>query len=176
MTETTTFRGVRWRREPGGAVSFFDDSTGAWVRWEPGVDAPPLPPRWGLLGVATTVSRPGWRSRWRLIPIALVLAGVALAVAQVLVPSGSQASQEAKAAEALLGKCLPRTGTAFGHPSYSAKAVACGSPQAAVKVLRVVPTTPGSPTCPVGTTGMELPYVGVAHPHVLCVAPLRKEG
>lgn len=176
MSETTTFRGVQWRRDAGGEVSFFDQSSSRWVRWGPGVDAPPLPPRWGLLGVATRVSRPGWRSLWRLIPVVLVLAAVGAAVAQVLVPSASQSAQEAKAAQALLGRCLPRSGTVGGHPSYSAHAVACGSPAAAARVVQVLPTTPGSRRCPRGAVGMVLPFQGVAHPHVLCVQPLPRRG
>ncbi|MBV9662196.1 MAG: hypothetical protein JO337_13665, partial [Acidimicrobiales bacterium] len=59
---------------------------------------------------------------------------------------------------------------------YSTNTVPCSSPQAAVKVTDVLPTTPGSPSCPAGTTGMELGYAGVTHPHVLCVQPLHQNG
>ena len=169
--EETTFKGVRWRRQPDGSVYFHDQSTGRWVKWGPGVDAPPLPPRWGLLGVATRVSRPGWRSPWRLVPVALVVIAVVVALAQVLRPSSGQTSAETRASAALLGKCLPRDGTANGHPKYSTTPVDCSSPRAAVKVVAVIPSTPGSPSCPAGTTGVEIPYIGVAHPHVECLKP-----
>ncbi|HET9076490.1 MAG TPA: hypothetical protein VFN68_06135 [Acidimicrobiales bacterium] len=172
-SKETTHRGVRWRREDDGGVSFLDPRSRRWVRWAPGVDSPPLPPRWNLLGVPTRVERPAWRSRWRIIPIVLVLAAVAIAVLQTSFPPSNAVKNEARASAALLGRCLPQTGTAEGHPKYSTKTVPCDSPQAKVKVVRVVPSTPGSPLCPAGTTPLEIPYPGVSHPHVECVQPLR---
>ena len=168
----TTYRGVRWRREEDGGVSFFESATRRWIRWAPGVDAPPLPPRWTLLGVPTRVERPGWRSRWRLIPIVLVLAAVVIAVLQAVLPSGGAVKKEAAASAALLGKCLTQNGTEGGHAKYSTKAVSCTSPKAAVKVVKVIPSTPGSPPCPTGTIGVEIPYPGVQYPHIECVKPL----
>jgi hypothetical protein len=159
-TESTTYKGVEWRREPGGAVAFYDESSGRWVRWAPGVDAPPLPPRWSLFGVATRVTRPGWRSRWKIIPIVLILAALAIAVAQALLPSSTQP------ASGFVGKCLQQTGSLSGHPSYST--VACDSPKASVKVVRVLQTTNGA--CP-QTTALLL--VGVDKPTGICVQRVR---
>ncbi len=169
----TTYRGVRWRREEDGGVSFYDGDSRRWVRWAPGVDAPPLPPRWNVLGVPTRVERPGWRSRWRIIPLVLVAAAVLIAVAQALIPPANSVKKEAAASAALLGKCLAQNGTAEGHPKYSTKTVSCSSPKASVRVVKVLPTNPGSPSCPAGTTPVEIPYPGVRYPHVECVAPLR---
>lgn len=157
-TETTTYRGVEWRREPGGAVAFYDQSSSRWIRWEPGVDAPPLPPRWSIFGVATRATRPGWRSHWRIIPIVLVLAGVGVAVAQVLLPSSTPP------ASGYLGKCLEQNGSLSGHPSYGT--VSCASPKASLKVVQVLQTTNGS--CPANSA---LLLVGIDNPTAICVQP-----
>lgn len=169
--DRTVHRGVHWYRDRRGNVSFYDRSTESWVRWTRGGDTPPLPPKWQLLGVPTKVTRPGWRSPWRLLPAALILVAVVIAVIQALLPSSSQAAKEAKAAAALQGRCLEKSGSGF-----SSKAVACTDPRAAVKVVRVLPSTPGSPTCPSGTRGTELAYPGVTHPHILCVVPAGPSG
>jgi hypothetical protein len=108
-------------------------------------------------------------SGWRLVPVVLTLVVVAIAVFQALRPSGDEVLKETKAAEALLGKCLSESGQALGHPRYSSTPVACTSDKAAVRVIKVVPSVPGSPSCPNGTTGFELPYAGVKYPHILCV-------
>ena len=171
--EETTYRGVRWRREQDGGISFLDPKGRRWVRWGPGVDAPPLPPRWSLLGVPTRVERPGWRSRWRIIPVALVVVAVIVAVVQATLPSGNNVKKEAAASAALLGRCLPQSGTADGHPKYSTKTVPCDSRSARVRVVQVVPSNPGSPLCPTGTTGVEIPYPGVQYPHIECVVAVR---
>jgi hypothetical protein len=167
VTETT-HRGVRWQRDDEGKVQFYDGRAGEWVRWAPGVDAPPLPPRWQLLGVPTRVSRPGWRSPWRIVPIVLVVGAVAVALFQATTPSANNTGKEAKASAALLGKCLARDGSRGFHGTP----VPCSSPQAAVKVVKVIPSTPGSPFCPPGTTGVELPYPGVRYLHIECVQPV----
>jgi hypothetical protein len=165
--ERAVHRGVHWWRDSQGRVSFYDADGGRWVRWVEGGDAPPLPPRWSLLGVPTRVTRPGWRSPWRLVPLALVVAAVVIAVLQAVLPSPSNTAKEAAAAEALAGKCLPRRGSGFsGHP------VPCTSPSAAVRVVSVLPSTPGSPLCPAGTRGVELAYPGVRYPHIECVVPV----
>ena len=169
----TTFRGVRWRREEDGSVSFFETGSRRWIRWAPGIDSPPLPPRWNLLGVPTRVERPGWRSRWRVIPLVLVLAAVVVAVLQAVLPSGNAVKKEAAASAALLGKCLAQNGSEGGHPKYSTKAVSCTSTKASVRVVKVIPSTPGSPPCPNGTVGVEIPYPGVRYPHIECVSRLR---
>jgi hypothetical protein len=166
----TTHKGVHWYRDEAGNVSFYDQNDSKWIRWAPGKDAPPLPPRWQLLGVPTRVTRPGWRSPWRLVPVVLVVAAVVVAIFQSVLPSSHNASKEAKASAALLGKCLAKN----SHGGFSSHPVDCGSPKAAVKVVRVLP--PGSPLCPTGTRGVELPYPGVNDVHIECVEPVASTG
>ena len=178
MTETSgvseiTHRGVKWRRDETGRISFYDSDGKRWVGWVHGVDAPPLPPGWGP---HPRVERPGRWTRWRLIPVVLTVVAVAIAIIQVIRPPGDPVAKEAKASAGMLGECLAQQGSAGGHPRYSSTAVACGSRTAAVKVVAVIPTTPGSPLCPAGTTGMELLYNGVRYPHVECTRPLRPAG
>ena len=168
----TTYRGVQWRRDPGSGISFYDADGDRWVRWGPGVDAPPRPPGW----TTERVPRPGRWTRWRVIPLVLVVGAVVIAVIQVLRPSGNQAAKEAKASEAMLGKCLAQHGTVNGHPKYSATPVPCDSAEAAVKIIKVIPSTPGSPLCPSGTIGVELLYNGVEYPHVECAQPILPGG
>lgn len=171
-TEEATHRGVHWRRDEDGAVSFYDDDSGRWVTWTRGADAPPLPPAWGARG--GPAGRAGWLTPWRIAPIVIVVFGVIVAIVQVERPSGNAVKKEAAAAEALLGKCLAQHGTFQGHPKYSTTPVPCNSSGSLVKVLTVVPTTPGSPTCPAGTTPSQIPYNGVTYPHVECVQPVAR--
>lgn len=169
----TTHRGVRWSRDDTGRISFYDPDGQRWVGWAHGVDAPPLPPGWDP---SHRVARPGRWTRWRVVPLILTVVAVAIAIVQVLRPAGDPVAQEAKASAAMLGRCLAQHGTTGGHPRYSSTSVPCGSPTAAVKVVTVIPTTPGSPLCPPGTTGMELLYNGVRYPHVECTQPLHPGG
>jgi hypothetical protein len=169
--EETSHKGVRWRRDSAGRVSFYDQSGDRWVHWQTGVDAPPLPPKWQLLGVPTKVTRPGWRSPWRVVPLLLVVGAVVVAIFQIVVPSGDNTAKETKASAALLGQCLPKSG---GH--FSSHPVPCTSPKAAVKVVSVIPSSPGSPPCPSGTQAVELAYPGVRYPHIECVRPVPPGG
>lgn len=175
--EETTHRGVRWQRHRNGRMRFYDTDGSRWVTWAPGVDAPPRPQGWedggGVSGIA---SRPGWRSRWRLVPVLLTVVVVIIAFVQVLRPSGNQVHKEAAATAALLGTCLAQHGTAEGHPKYAAKPVACTASTASVRVVKVIPSTPGSPLCPAATTPMELPFGGVRYLHILCIQPVRPGG
>lgn len=175
-TEETTYRGIRWQRDDDGHLRFFDAEGERWVTWSPGVDAPPLPPAWASSTRAGGMERPSWHSRWRLIPVVLVVAALAVAIIQGLRPSASQSHKEAKATAALLDKCLPQTGFSGGRPQYSATPVPCDSPSAAVRVVSVIPSSPGSPLCPANTVGVELPYPGVRHPHVLCIETIHRSG
>ena len=106
----------------------------------------------------------------------LAVAAVVIAIVQVLRPSGDQVAKEAKAAEAMLGKCLAQHGTNDGHPKYSSTPVPCDSADAAVRVVKVIPSTPGSPLCPAGTAAVELIYNGVQYPHIECVEAVRAGG
>jgi hypothetical protein len=174
--QETTHRGIRWQRHDDGRLQFYDPDGARWVTWGPKVDAPPPPPDWAPRRAAGGIERPPWRSRWRLIPIVFIAAVVVIAVVQALRPSGHQANAEAKASAALLGKCLAQHGVSGGHQQYTATPVPCDSPTAAVRVAEVIPSTPGSPICPPGTTGMVLPYPGVRYLHVLCIEPVRAGG
>ena len=111
-----------------------------------------------------------------MVPVVITVFVVVIAVVQVIRPSGNQVQKEAKASAALLGKCLAQSGTASGHPKYSSKPVPCGSQRAAVKVIKVQPSSPGSPFCPPGTTGVELPYSGVRYLHIECVQDVHAGG
>lgn len=165
-----TQRGIRWRRDEQGVTSWYDDGASRWVVWRPGLDAPPRPRGWDRRfgGVA----RPGFRTPWRLVPILVVALAVVIGVVQALRPAGNAVAKEKAASAALLGKCLAQNGTLAGHPKYSTSTVPCTSSRAAVRVVRVIPSTPGSPLCPAGTVGVELPYAGVTYPHVECVEPV----
>lgn len=170
--EETVHRGIKWQRSPEGSIRFYDPDGERWVDWAPGVDAPPRPPGW----VSSRPARPGWRTPWRLVPLAVTVLVVIIALVQVLRPSSTAVKKEAAASAAMLGKCLSRNGTENGHPRYSPTPVPCSSPASAVKVVQVVPSKPGSPLCPAGTTGYEQLYPGVQYPHVLCLQPVQQDG
>ena len=169
--EEVSHRGIRWRRDGQGVTSWYDDSASRWVVWRPGLDAPPRPRGWDRRVGA--VARPGFLTPWRLVPLVVVAVAVVIGVVQGLRPSGpsgNAAAKETAASAALLGKCLAQNGTLAGNPKYSTSTVPCTSSKAAVRVVKVLP--PGSPLCPVGTVGVELPYAGVTNPHVECVEPV----
>ncbi|MGH8917217.1 MAG: LppU/SCO3897 family protein [Actinomycetes bacterium] len=168
---STTHRGVRWHRDVTGRVRWFNDDLNQWVRYRPGDDAPPRPGGWDPTpATAITRSRPGWRSPYRIVPLAILAFILIVGLLQALAP-GNQTGAEAKAAQAMLGKCLVVSGSAGGHPVYKTKPVTCGSRGASVKVVSVLPGTPGAPPCPAGTTGVSLAYAGVRYPHLECVTP-----
>ena len=173
--EETEHRGIRWQRHAAGPVRFFDPNTSAWVDWAPGVDAPPRPPGWDQPVPART-QRPGWHTRWRLIPLIATVVVVVIAIVQVLRPSSNAVRNETASTQAMLGKCLAQHGTEDGHPRYSPTPVACSSPSASMKVVAVVASRPGSPLCPADTTGYELLYPGVQYPHILCLTPVQQGG
>ena len=173
--EETEHRGIRWQRSADGSIRFFDPDGSRWIAWKPGVDAPPRPAGWEAAARGRP-PRPGWRTRWRLIPVAVTVVVVVIAIVQVLRPSSSAVKNERQASEALLGQCLSQHGTENGHPRYSPTPVPCSSPAASVKVVQVVASNPGSPLCPSATTGYEQLYPGVQYPHILCLAPVQQDG
>ena len=175
MAEETTYKGVPWHRDDQGNVSFYDADGGEWRRWGAGADAPPLPPKWQMLGVPTRFSRPGWGSPWRIVPVAIIVAAVVFAVVQTVRPSGRDTVKQEQAALALAGKCLTQDGTSGGHPKYSRSPVSCDSPKASVKVAQVFPLT-ASRLCPTGSTGYEQEFVGVPYPYVECLQPVPPAG
>ena len=174
--EEVTHRGIRWRRARG-RLAWWDEDGQRWVQWRPGRDAPPRPPDWDVRSSAGPGGRPRWRSPYRLVPVILVVAAVVIALIQVFHPSTSAVKAEAAAAAKLNGQCLHSDGTFNGLPRYSATPVACDSAQATVKVVAVVATGPGEPgTCPAGSSGLQLGYAGVAHPHLICLRPQHASG
>ena len=165
-------RGIRWQRAPSGAMRWRDADGQEWVRYAPGDDAPPRPPGWERSGVGRPragLERPPWRSPYRIVPLVVFVAIIVIGIVQAATGSGGQAAAEAKAAHALVGKCLVQEGTVGGEPRYGAKGVACSAVGAVVKVVEVLPGTPGAPSCPQGTTSVQLAYNGVRYPHQLCV-------
>lgn len=170
--EKVTHRGIRWQRAPSGRTRWWNEELGEWVRYASGDDAPPRPPGWEAPQAAPPLTRPRWKSPYRIVPIVLAVAVVIAGLVQALRPNTSAAG-EARQAKALMGKCLHRTGVSHGVTTYNANPVACSSSQADVKVVAVVATTPGSPSCPSGTTSVQL-LSGVTHPHLECVAPVRR--
>ncbi|MBO0729270.1 MAG: hypothetical protein J2P57_08420, partial [Acidimicrobiaceae bacterium] len=139
--------------------------------WRPGQDAPPRPPGWDAPPQALSRSRPSWRSPYRIVPVVLVVVALVIALVQVLGPSSSNATtDEAAAASKLVGQCLKHN----NDPHFPYALVACSDRNAAVKVVAAVPTTSGSTrSCPAGTTGLPHYFPGVAHPHLLCLQPVR---
>ncbi|HWG74906.1 MAG TPA: hypothetical protein VG184_12715 [Acidimicrobiales bacterium] len=170
--QNVTHRGIRWQRAPSGAIRWWNDELERWVRFQPGADAPPRPAGWET-GRAPDppLTRPKWRSPYRIVPIVLVVVVVVSGLVQAL-RSNQPVADEAKQAAALNGRCLRETGTSKGSPTYSDKPVPCSAANAAVKVVAVVTTTPPATPCPAGTTAVQL-LSGVAHPHLECVEPVQ---
>jgi len=168
---------VSWRRNPDGAVGWYNEGQDRWVRWRPGGDAPPLPPRWVSEGLAVPpprVSRARWRSPYRLVPIVLVVGVCVIGILQATRSNPNPVASEKAAAAKLVGRCLSQKGTAEGHPAYSSSPVSCELPVAAVKVVEVLSGTPGSPRCPAAMTAVRLTYPGVRYPHVECVTAVKR--
>ncbi len=141
--EKTTHRGIRWQRAPSGRMRWWNEDDGAWVRYHAGDDAPPRPPGWEdptapTRAEPTPLPRAKWRSPYRIVPVVFVVFVVAIGLWQAL-GSGHSGSAETKQAEALNGKCLKQTGVNKQGPVYSNTPVACSSPQAAVRVVAVLP-------------------------------------
>jgi hypothetical protein len=174
-----TYRGVRWRRDETGTMAWHNDGIGRWVRWYPGADAPPLPPRWQAEHappVPPRLARPAWRSPYRIVPVVLVTLVVVIGVYQATRATSDPVAREAATAQHLVGRCLAQDGTAGGHPKYKPAPVPCALPIAAVEVRSIRPGVPGSPACPTGTTPVQIPTIGVRYPHVLCVSPVPAGG
>lgn len=174
-----SYRGVRWRRDEAGTMAWYNDGIERWVRWYPGADAPPLPPRWEAESAPPPpprLVRPAWRSPYRIVPVVLVVVVVVLGVYQATKATSNPVQAETRTAEALVGKCLAQNGTSGGHPRYQARPVPCSLPIAAVKVQTIRSGLPGSPACPAHTIAVQILTIGVRYPHVECVTPLRPSG
>jgi hypothetical protein len=115
--------------------------------------------------------RPRWRSPYRVVPIVLAVAVIVVGVLQAVRSTSDPVRSETAKAEALRGHCLERTASG-GRASYRAAAVPCELPVAVVRVVDVLPGTPGAPHCPAGTSPVQIAYLGVRYPHVECVTPV----
>jgi hypothetical protein len=152
-------------------MRWWNEESAAWVPYRPGSDAPPRPPGWQTSPEKPPpLTRPGWKTPYRIVPIVLAVVIIVAALVQAL-RSSTPSADEARQAQALLGKCLARGPADHGVATYRDKPVACTSPQAAVKVVKVVVSRRGPPPCPSGSTALAL-VAGVAHPHLECVVPV----
>jgi len=171
--QLASYRGIRWRKDPDGTIGWFNEGRGGWVRWRPGTDAPPLPPRWeadaARIPVPPRVQRASWRSPYRLVPVALAVAVVVFGLVQTLGRNTDAAATADRDARALVGRCLA-PGSHAG--TYDPTPVACTSASARVRVLAVrAPTGRGS-GCAAGETALHVVYAGVRTPDVECVRPV----
>jgi hypothetical protein len=173
--EKVTHRGISWQRDSQGRIRWWNDDKQRWVRWHPGDDAPPRPQGWDKAGGATPppLTRPAWRSPYRLIPVALVIVVLGLGLYQAFGSGGSAttSASETSQAEAYAGKCLPKANTA-ADAGYSSTPVACSSAGAAGKVVEVVTWEQSKTACPPDTVAAILTNSGVTHPHLECIQPL----
>ena len=172
--EKVTHRGIRWQRNDRGGIRWWNEGQEAWVRWHPGDDAPPRPAGWDRRAphAPPPLTRPPWRSPYRVIPLVLVVIVLVLGLIQALRSNGSTTggATETKQAEAFSGRCLPKA-SAKPDAGYLSTPVACSSPTAAGKVVAVVTWQAGPKACPAATTPAILTS-GVSHPHFECIAKL----
>jgi len=197
--QQVVFRGVRWRRSPSGRVAWYNEGLGRWVKWSPGSDAPPTPEGWaattpkpeptapatiavarersGLLRYLPTdamARRPGLRSPFRVVPIAIALLIVVLALYQATAPATKASKQDIAAAEALKGHCLARSGGDASALTYSSAPLSCTAAGAVVKVVAVLVPGAKESACPKGSALAELLDVGVVGEPLECLEPLRR--
>ncbi len=180
-TSEVVHRGVRWRRSPSGRTLWFNEGLGRWVRWEPGSDAPPLPPSWEPDEPAATAgpapanamsARAPMRSPYRLIPLVIAVIIVALALWEATRPPGHATKADIAAAEALKGQCLVKEGGKPSFPLLSPTPVKCSDAKAFAKVVAViVPGHPGS--CPPGSAVVQVLQTGVVGEPSECLLPVK---
>jgi hypothetical protein len=170
-----THRGIRWQRDSQGRIRWWNEDRDGWVRWRPGDDAPPRPPGWEQREAPAgppPLTRPAWRSPYRLVPLALAVLILVAGLVQALRSGGSggSSSSEAAKAQAYEGRCLPKTGSG-PSAGYSPTTVACSAANAAGKVVAVVTWAQGHTACPARTTAAILTS-GPSHPHFECIRAL----
>jgi len=175
-SERVRYRGIRWRKDPDGTIGWYNEEAGGWLRWRPGADAPPVPPRWAddiaKVPVPPRLRRASWRSPYRLVPVALVVAAVVFGLIQADHSAASAASRANREAHALLGRCLAPKVDDKG--AYATTPVSCRAADAAVRVVAVHRVTATAPACPAGSTAMQLAYVGVRTPDIECTRPVHR--
>jgi hypothetical protein len=198
-TQEVVHRGVTWRRSSAGRVTWYNEGLRRWVTWLPGSDAPPLPEGWEKSAVVSArratptrvgrpapvseadtepgaganamAARPSMRSPYRLVPLVIFIAIIALAVYQATATSSASPQQKAQA-YALSGRCLARNGGSRSAPSYSPTPVSCASSRAAVKVVDVVEPKGTVVRCPAGTDVAQILLAGVRGEPFECLAPV----
>ena len=184
-TSEVVHRGVRWRRSPSGRTLWFNEGLNRWVLWEPGSDAPPLPPSWerdepvpdepvltgGPPPPNAMATRAPMRSPYRIIPLVIAVIVVALALWQATRPPGHATKADIAAAEALKGQCLVKEGGKPSFPLLSPTPVSCSAAKAYAKVVAViVPGHPGS--CPLGSAVVQVLQTGVVGEPSECLLPV----
>ena len=185
-TSEAVHRGVRWRRSRSGRTLWFNEGLSRWVLWEPGSDAPPLPPGWepdepvvdepvraaGPRPMDAMSTRAPMRSPYRLVPLVIAVIIVALALWQATRPPGHATKADIAAAEALKGQCLVKQGGKPSFPLLSPTPVSCSAAKAYAKVVAViVPGHPGS--CPRGSAVVQVLQTGVVGEPSECLLPVR---
>lgn len=179
VREVTTYRGIRWRKDPDGTIGWFNEDAGGWIRWRPGADAPPVPPRWeadaARVPVPPRVRRAPWTSPYRLVPVALALGAIGVGAWQAARSTGPAAAARiaARDAHALVGKCLPETSAQGARVAYGTTPVPCGSSRAAVRVVSTHARKGTGPQCPRDQTDFELEYAGTRTVEIECAVPVR---
>jgi hypothetical protein len=179
--ETASHRGVRWRKDPDGTIGWYNEEAGGWLRWRPGADAPPVPPQWeadaARIPAPPRVRRAPWRSPYRLVPVVLILAAVAVGAWQAGRQSGVAATRLARQeARALVGHCLARTSQPGQPVAYGTRSVPCGGSSAALRVVAVhlVSSSSPGPVCRPGQTVLQLSYAGTHTADVECTVPVHR--
>ncbi len=176
VREVATYRGVRWRKDPDGTIGWFNEDAGGWLRWRPGTDAPPLPPRWeeaaARIPVPPRVRRAPWSSPYRLVPVALILGAISVGAWQATRDSGAAAARiAARQAHALAGKCLAETSVPGAPVAYATTPVPCSSSTAAVRVVSVHAAGRNGAQCPTGDKVLQLAYAGARTVDIECAVP-----
>jgi hypothetical protein len=110
-------------------------------------------------------------SPYRLVPVLIALAIVAVAVYQATRPPAHATQQDVARAMALKGRCL--AAEEGGAGAFSARPVSCAGTASAVKVVAVLlPST--HVTCPKGTLLAQVARPGIAGEPFECLEKLHK--
>jgi hypothetical protein len=201
--EEVLHRGVRWRRVARGRLSWYNEGLRRWVLWEPGQDAPPLPPGWvpqassgrakggpsaaggeaSLFagshppGPGTPASDAMALRRPMTSPYRLVPVLIALVIVAVAIYQATRPPAPASRQDVKAAEELAGKclAAASGPGTYSPSPVSCAGAGAKVKVVAVV-LPGGRGSCPKGTFVAQVAKPGVIGEPFECLQPLRKRG
>jgi len=114
------------------------------------------------------------RSPYRMLPVAIAVVIVVLAIYQATQKPVQATAADVAAAEALKGQCLTQTGGTAAEPKYSPTTVSCSSASATVKVVSVVVPRSKKPphSCPKGAGLVQVLLPGIMDEPVECVEPV----